>query len=188
MLRGNRAGRGREMATRMRTLALALTAVLVVLVAQGCGDDADRERAVAALRAEMVANAGMTSRRPVDDQQTACVADGMVSRLGVPTLQRYELLSEDLRAEESIEGVDLSREDADVLADVFADCIDVEALMEREIVAGIDLPRDERRRAVRCVEDAVTAGQVTRTMSLEFQGAPNDVFSRLRDDLASCLR
>ena len=184
MLRGSE-GRGRTMATHARVLSLAL---VLAVVLGSCADSSDEERAVAALKAEMVANAGMTTGRAVDDEQTTCVAKGAVDELGVATLQDYDLLTEDLRADESIEGVRLTAEDADTMAAVFADCIDVEAMMERQIVAGLDLPRREKRRAAECVRDTVTAQDVTRTMSLQFQGSDNPVFEQLRDDLRSCLR
>lgn len=173
------------MVARLRALALALA---VAAGAPACSDDSDQERASAALRAEMVANAGMTSRRPVDPEQTACVADGMVEELGVAKLQRYELLTDDLRAGESLEGVELEPQDADVLARVFTGCMDVEAMMEREIVSGLDLPRSQQRRASRCVRETVTTDHVTRMMALEFQGAGNPVFRQLRSELRSCLR
>lgn len=173
------------MATHARALGagLALTAVL-----SSCGDGSDQERAIAALKADMVANAGMTTGQAVDDTQTTCVAKGAVSSLGVAKLQDYGLLTDDLRAGESIQGVQLAPEDADTMAGVFAACIDVEAMMERQIVSGLDLPRREQREAARCVRQKVTVQHVTRTMSLEFQRAPNPVFDQLRDDLRSCVR
>ncbi len=177
------------MATRTRALTRALPlAVTLALAASGCSDSSDEERAVAALKADMVANAGMTSGRAVSDGQTTCVARGAVKELGVEKLQEYDLLTDDLRADESIDGVDLSSEDADALAAVFAECVDGEMVLERQIVAGLDLPRRQERRAARCVRKEVTRELVTRTMSLEFQGRDNPVFARLRDDLESCLR
>jgi hypothetical protein len=173
------------MATRARALALAL-ALVVVLAA--CSDESEHERAVAALKADMVANAGMTTGRAVRDDQTTCVAEGAVDSLGVTKLQDYGLLTEDLRAAESIQGVQLSPEDADVMAEVFVTCLGAEVMMERQIIEGLDLTRRQERRAARCVRTTVTADHVARTMSLQFQGAENPVFDELRDDLRSCLR
>jgi hypothetical protein len=176
------------MATRTRALAFALAVTTPLALATSCSDDSEEERAAAALQAEMVANAGMTSRQPVDASRTGCVADGMVRQLGVGTLQRYRLLTDDLRADESIEGVQMSAEDADALAGVFAECMDVERMMERQIISGLDLPPRQRRKAVRCVRDRVGADQVVRIMAAEFQGTANPVFQRLQDDLRACLR
>lgn len=175
------------MSTGTRALALAL-ALALSLTLSACSDDSDEERAAAALKAEMLADAEMTTGHNVGDRQTSCVARGMVDDLGVETLQGYDLLTDELRAGESIQGVRLSKNDADALARVFARCMDVETLMERQIIAGLDLPRREQERAARCVRERVTAGQVRRTMSLEFQGVDNPVFRRLRADLRSCLR
>jgi hypothetical protein len=174
------------MATRTCALAVALA---VVLALAGCTDQkSDEERAVAALRADMVADAGMTTRRPVDDRQTGCVAKGMVDTLGLETLQHYGLLTDELRAGEPIEGVELKHEDADALAEVFAGCMDLESLMEREIVSGLDLSGRRKQRAAGCVRDTVTAEQVRRSMALELRGARNSVVEQLRGDLESCLR
>lgn len=174
------------MARRMRALACALAVALPV---SSCGDSSDEERAAAALKADMVANAGMTSGRAVNARQTTCVAEAMVEQIGVQRLQDYDLLTEDLRADESIQGAQLSKEDARGLAQVFTDCMDVERLMERQIIRGLDLPARQQRRAARCVRQGVTADEVTRTMALEFQGVDdNPVFRRLRADLRSCLR
>lgn len=178
-------GRGNKMATRTGALALALTLATGV---SACSDSSDEERAVAALKAEMVANAAMTSGQAVDDEQTSCVAEGAVDALGVPTLQEYDLLTDDLHAERSLDGVELSTEDADALAAVFAECLDVEGMMERQIISGLDLPRAQRREAAGCVRETVTADQVESTLSLEFQGQDNPVFAQLRGRLESCLR
>jgi hypothetical protein len=173
------------MATGIRALAFALTLTVPVTA---CGADNDEELAAAALKAEMVANAGMTNGRAVDDEQTSCIAHGAVDALGVVKLQEYELLTDDLRAGESIDGVTLAPKDADTMARVFAGCMDVEEMMERQIISGLDLPRRQRREAARCVRDRVTTDQVVSTMALEFQGAENPVFERLRADLQACLR
>lgn len=174
------------MARRMCALACALALALSI---SSCSDSSDEERAAAALRADMVANAGMTTGRAVNAGQTICVAEAIVEQIGVEGLQEYNLLTEDLRADESIEGVQLSKKDARALAQVFTDCMDVERLMERQIIRELDLPARQQRRAARCVRQGVTADQVTRTMALEFQGADdNPVFKRLRADLRSCLR
>ncbi len=176
------ARRGRALAHAL-ALAMALATSLVA-----CGSDPDEERAAAALKAEMVANAGMTTGRALDDEQTSCVAQGAVDALGVQQLQAYDLLTQDLRAGESLQDVTLEAQDADALAKVFAGCMNVEKLMERQIISGLDLPRQQRRKAAKCVRTKVTAEQVTRTMSLEFQGEDNPVFAQLRDELGACLR
>jgi hypothetical protein len=84
--------------------------------------------------------------------------------------------------------VRLDPEDADALAQVFAGCMDVEKLMERQIIQELDLPQRQQRRAARCVRKGITADQVTRTISLQFQGSPNPEFEQLRAALQSCLR
>ena len=176
------------MTGRARTASLVVALLLPALAACGESGDTDRERAVAALKAQMVGNAAMTTGRQLDDEQTTCVASGAVSALGVDTLQSYELLTDDLRPGEPIEGVTLLPKDADALAEVFADCLDVEQLMEREIISRLDMSAERKRRATRCVRRIVATDDVVRTLSLEFQSADNPVFQELLGELKSCLR
>lgn len=176
------------MTRRARTAALVAALLLPALSACGDSGDTGRERAVAALKAEMVGNAAMTTGRQLDDEQTTCVASGAVDTLGVDTLQSYELLTDDLRPGRPIEGVTLLPEDANALAEVFADCLDVEQLMEREIISRLDMKAARKRVATRCVRRIVAADDVVRTLSLEFQSADNPVFQELVGQLKSCLR
>ena len=100
----------------------------------------------------------------------------------------YELLTDDLRPGRPIEGVTLLPEDADALAEVFADCLDVEQLMEREIISRLDMKAARKRVATRCVRRIVATDDVVRTLSLEFQSANNPVFQELLGELKRCLR
>lgn len=173
---------------RARTVALVVALLLPALTACGDSGETDRERAVAALKAEMVGNAAMTTGRRLDDEQTTCVASGAVDTLGVDTLRSYELLTDDLRPGRPIEGVTLRPEDANALAEVFADCLDVEQLMEREIISRLDMSAARERVATRCVRSIVATEDVVRTLSLEFQSADNPVFEELLGELRRCLR
>lgn len=177
------------MATRMRALSAALALALPLGVLGACGsEDTEEERAVAALKAQMVGNAAMTTGRRLDDEQTTCVASGAVDTLGVATLQSYELLTDDLRPGEPIDAVILRPEDADALAGVFADCLAVERLMEQQIISDLDMSPERKRRAARCVRQLVEAEDVVRTLSLKFQGSDNQVFDELLTELERCLR
>lgn len=175
---------------RTRALGAVIGVALPLSALTSCADDgAQRERAVAALKAQMVGNAAMTTGRQLDDEQTTCVAEGAVDTLGVDTLQSYELLTDDLRPGESIQAVELEPADADALAQSFADCMDVERLMERQIISGLDLPPRRERAASRCVRQEVESQDVVETLSLEFQGAAdNPVFDELLEQLQGCLR
>ncbi len=178
-----------QMVTRFRALSMAFAVVLSASTVAACGSgDTDEQRAVAALKAQMVGNAGMTTGKRLDDEQTTCVAQGAVDTLGVAKLKSYELLTDDLRPGESLEGVALLPKDADVLAGVFATCLNVERLTEREIISGLDLPKKRKRKAARCVRRLVEGEDVVRTLSLEFQGAENPVFDELLTELKKCVR
>ena len=75
----------------------------------------------------------MASTTVITEEQADCVADGMVERIGVDRLRDYDILTEDLKVNQGIENVELARATPTPLADVFVDCIDIEALFEKQL-------------------------------------------------------
>ena len=76
----------------------------------------------------------------------------MVDDVGVETLQEYELLNDDLEINEDANPTDMSEDDADALAGVFVDCIDVEEMFAAQFDSGEEELPDEQKE---CIEDAI---------------------------------
>ena len=90
------------------------------------------------------------------DAEARCLATGVVDRLGVRSLQRYGILTEDLAAELVYEGV-MDTGDAEAFVDVLVGCVGHGALVE-DMVAPEEL--DETDDYVRRCTEAVTESEV----------------------------
>ena len=186
----------------MVKLALAVVSAAVLLLA-GCGgsDDAgngdggagsslsDAEQTAADNLAAQIIRSGTVSGRGSDEdavteQQATCIAEGAVGDVGLGALQDYGIVTEDLLVNKDIQGVEMSAEDADALAGVFVDCIDAEALFEKQFLAasGAEKSTDVRE----CIEDAVDAGAVRGALAASFQGRSTPASEKLLKNVTAC--
>ncbi len=164
----------------------AALGALAVLLLSACGStDAGAAKASTNLRAEIVANSSVGGATSVTDEQAGCIADGMVERVGVGTLQDYEILDDSLSVDQGIEDVQMSAADADRVADVFLSCVDVEALVEKQFAAGGTAAALSARQQ-RCVSDAVTDDVIRVILAAGFQGKRNDAYDRLQEEITEC--
>ena len=121
--------------------ALGLVAALGLAA---CGSD-DDNRAVAALKSQILANNAMTGSSTISDEQADCIADGAVEQLGVDTLQDYAILDDDLEVYKKLDAVALEPKDADKLAGVFVTCAKVEEIFEVPLAFLMDGMNHQRR-------------------------------------------
>ena len=167
--------------------SFALTSALsALLLLASCGND-DAETAAKNLRSEIVANSAMASTTSITEEQADCVADGMVERIGVDDLRDYDILTKDLKVNQGIENVEMGRGDADALADILIECIDIEALFEKQFTAGTTaaaLTADQQD----CVGKAVTEDVIRKILTSTFQGEKNGAYAALQDQMMECAR
>jgi len=158
----------------------------VLLALPSCGyDGRDASTATKNLRAEIVANSAVAGTTSVTDDQAGCIAHGMVEQVGIPQLQEYDILTEDLKVNKGIENVRMSSSDAGSLADVFLGCVDVEELFQKQFAAGttasaLSVPQQT------CVGDTVTEDVIRDILTDAFQGKQNDASARLQDQIVQC--
>ena len=177
--------------------AAAAGAVLVGLLA-GCGGDGttstpsrttDEQKAADNLAAQIIRSGSMSetssSESAVTDEQATCIAEGAVDDVGLAELQGYGILTEDLRVDKSIQGVEMRAEHADALAGVFVECIDAEALFEERFVAGLPEGGSVAQRRA-CVDEAVGEGDVLEILSASFQGLRPAAYTRLQRAVSAC--
>jgi hypothetical protein len=191
----SRGGPARERS--VPALGTTLGATLTLLAAgalAGCGDDsdgaasgrltADKQTAADNLAGQIVTSGDVAGRNTVTREQATCIAEGTVGDVGLAALQRYGILTEDLKVDRNIQGVVMDRPDAVALAGVFVECVDVERLFERQFLAGAKLTREQRQ----CVRDTVDEESVTEVLARSFQGETAGVYDGLEDALAACGR
>jgi len=172
--------------------------LLLVAGLAGCGDDEDdapassltqdEQKAADNLAAQIIRSGTMsqqdTSEGSVTEQQATCVAEGAVTEIGLAELQEYGIVTEDLRVNKSIQGVEMNGADADALASVFVDCVDAEALFEERFLAMMPGGRSEELRT--CVQDAVDESAVQDVLAASFKGRDTGAYAEMQKDVRSC--
>ncbi len=180
----------------MKRALAALPAVLLVL--SGCGGDgddppasslsADEQTAADNLAAQIVRSGSVSGQGAaegaVTDEQSTCIAEGAVSEIGLPALQDYGIVTDDLLVNKDIQGVKMSAGDADALAAVFVDCIDAEALFEGQFLTA--LGAEDSAEVKKCVEDAVDLDSVLDVLSASFEGRNTPAYDQLRKKVGAC--
>lgn len=169
----------------MKKTVGVLSATLIALSSlTACGGGDDDATAAKNLKAEILDNATVGgSTTEITDEQAGCIADGTVAEIGVEQLQEYEILKDDLEINKSIENVQLSAGDADSLAGVFVDCINVEKLFEDQF-SGTSSGLTKKQR--KCITDAIDEDAIRTILAASFQGKQDSASTELQNTLVKC--
>jgi hypothetical protein len=125
----------------MKRLTTTLFVLLTfALVAASCGDDdggsdlnSGEQKLADAIAAQMLEDDDSTGDMPMTEADADCVAQGVVSEVGVDRLVEVGLSEDAIRSGTSPEDVDLPDEVIDDFVGVFMDCVDLAEIM----VAGM---------------------------------------------------
>ena len=183
-----------------RALAV-LPAAVLLLAACGGSDDAgngdggagsslsaDEQTAADNLAAQIIRSGTVSGRGSDEDavteKQATCIAEGAVGDVGLGALQDYGIVTDDLLVNKDIQGVEMSAHDADALAGVFVECIDAEALFEKQFLAASGSAKSTDARE--CIEDAVDARAVRGALAASFQGRSTPASESLRNKVSAC--
>src|SRR3990170_4368236 len=107
---------------KIRTLG-AVAVLALALTACGGGDDAKASESIAGT---IMDSDNETFK--VTQEQADCVGDGFVEEIGADQLVEYGILTEDLKADSTIDDVEMSKADAQSAADVMQDCADIKEI------------------------------------------------------------
>jgi hypothetical protein len=167
-----------------------LCAALFALTACGGGNDteADPETAEAKenIKASLLEEGGNLAGTEVTDEQAGCVSDGMVDEVGVDKLQEYKLIDEEFKISKDAQPTDMEQGDAEAMAAVFTDCVDMEELFEEQFSTGpmADQLTDEQQT---CLKDAVDDEVIESALADTFQGKQADPAEGVQADLMACV-
>lgn len=165
----------------MKKTAAVLCAALLTLGACGNSDDDTAKENIK--KSVLQGDESLTNGAKPTEEQASCVADGMVDDIGVDKLKSYGLLTDDLQIDDSAAPTDLSAEDADALAGVFVDCVNVQDTIADSVGQGKDLTDEQKQ----CISDAVDEDTVKAGLSAEFQGKTADN-TEMQSELAKCVQ
>lgn len=179
-------------ATAARSRAWVAMVCVAAVTLTGCGEDeadtglsAEEQTAADNLAAQIVTSGSVAGRNTVTAVQAGCIADGTVGKIGLKRLQRYQIVTDDLKVNKGIQGVKMRPKDADSLAGVFIDCMDTEKLFEKQLLSSGSSARLTAKQK-RCVRDAVDEKAVAEVLSLSFQGETTRVYDGLQTKLTTC--
>ena len=156
---------------KLRTFGAA-----AVLTLTSCGQD--DEAASKAISASIMESNDETFE--VTQEEADCIGDGMVDKIGVEKLTDYGIITEDLKAEDGIENVEMSESDASSAADVMSQCADIKELFTS---AMGDLPQE----AQTCVEENLSDEVLHDFLTAVFMNDQEKGNQELMGALSECL-
>jgi hypothetical protein len=177
-----------------KTVAV-LCAAMFALTACGGGDEpteeerrADERSAEAKenIKASLLEQGAGLAGAKVTDQQAGCVSDGMVDDVGVDQLQEYKLLDDELKIDQDAQPTDMAKGDAEALAAVFVDCVDMEKMFEQQFASGAMADQLTEKQQT-CLKDAVDADVIESALADTFQGKQGDPTAGIQGDLMACI-
>ena len=159
---------------KIRTIG-AIAVLVLTLGACGGGDD---EKASKSLSASIMDSNDETFE--VTQEQADCVGDGFVEEIGTDKLVEYEVLKDDLSANEGIENVEMSEDDAGSAADVMLDCVDIKEVFTSSMG---ELPAEAKA----CFEENLTDDLMRGFLVALFQGDEDGGTQELMTALTECM-
>jgi hypothetical protein len=166
----------------MKKLAAAACAAMFLLTACGSGDDDKaKENIKASLLKEDSSVVGDTK---LTEKQAECFSDGMVDDIGVEKLQKYKLLNDDFEIIDEADPKDMSKDDAEAMAGVMTDCVDMKALIEEQMAgAGTELTDEQQD----CISDAIDEDAIEKGLAASFQGETDNPMEEMTGAMMSCV-
>lgn len=166
----------------MKKIAAVLCATTLLLSACGNSDDDTAKKNIKA--AVLKDDTSLTGGAKPTEEQANCIADGMVDDVGVDTLQKYKLLDDNLKINEDANPTDMSSDDADALAGVFVDCIDVEKMFADQFAQGDQKLTEDQQK---CLSDAIDEDAMKSGLSASFQGKDDEAFTEMQNAMMKCI-
>ncbi|MGN6131659.1 MAG: hypothetical protein ACTHOK_15060 [Nocardioidaceae bacterium] len=168
--------------TVRRPLAAALTVLALGSVA-ACGGN-DDATAAKSISSSILADqkTGNTQVLDVDRKGADCIGHGLVDKIGTDKLQKYGLLTKDLKMSKNVTAVHMSAADANAAADTFFACADVMKMMHK--VMSTNTAVDPKIKA--CFDKALTKPTVHGMFVSMFRGKQDQATKDLSRTMMKC--
>ena len=157
----------------MKIRIIAVTALLAVSLTS-CGQD--EQEASDAISASIMESNDETFE--VTQDEADCVGDGMVEKIGVDKLTDYGIITEDLKANDGIDNVEMSEGDAGSAADVMAGCANIKELFTS---AMGDLPEEAQQCVDENLSDEVLHDFLVSVFMNDQQGGQDELMGALQE-------
>lgn len=185
--------------------AAALAVLLMLLTACGGGSDSESSSDTSSSSATTSASGDeATAARSISDglmsaqksgdsssqllsvkrEDADCIGSGLVDEVGTAQLQKYGMLTEDMKAGTNMSSLKMSKADAESMTGVVFSCTDVEAMIRTAISRTGTIPKQARG----CVNDALNEQALRPVFSKIFQGKQTAAQQELTAPLLACAR
>jgi hypothetical protein len=168
-----------------KRLGVALLTVLALSLGGcgGSGDDTKASKAVSDLIMKPSGSGDATQFLSMKRKDADCIGDGFVDKIGTDKLQKYGLVTKDLKPGTSVSGVKMSADDAKSATDVLFGCTDVEAMMQTALDKSGSIPKKMRS----CVDKVLSEDNLRPVVTKTFQGQQDEATKGLTGPITKCV-
>lgn len=170
--------------TMNKTLAAVVTAVLALgLSSCGNNDDQQASKAISDSIMKSQSSAGNSSRLlDLKRKDADCIGDGLVDKIGTDQLQKYKILTQDLKANKDVTGVTMSAGDAKSATDVLFGCTDVPGMMQKALNSSGQIPAQMKA----CVSKQLNEANLRPMFEKVFNGKEQEATQGLIQAMSKC--
>jgi len=190
--------------TMIKTLTAAVFVVLLLtLSACGGGGDSDASGSKASASAsaggdettaaKSISDSLMAAQKSGDSssqllsmerKDADCIGKGMVDKVGTDQLQKYGMLTKDMKAGTNLSSLKMSKGDAESTTDVVFTCTDVEAMMQSAMGKAGTIPKQLQG----CVNKVLTEENLRPMFGKIFEGKQEAAQKELSAPLLDCAK
>jgi hypothetical protein len=167
-----------------KSLAATLTAVLALgLTSCGNNDDATASKAISdSIIKSQKGSTGQTQILDLKKKEADCIGDGLVDDIGTERLQKYKLLTKDLKAGKQVTAVTMNAADAKSATGVLFTCTDVPKMMQTAVAKTGQLPASMKT----CVNKALNEKNLRPMFEKQFNGKGEEATQGLLKAMSAC--
>lgn len=155
----------------MKKALAAVVLAALTLTTAGCGNK-DDEKAASAISGSIMKeqkSGGAASTVQITQKQADCIGNGMVDKIGTDQLQKYGVMTKDLKVNKDVTAVKMSHGDAVSATDTFFNCADVMGMMKKAMDGAGQMPTEVKA----CMDKALTESAVRQMFVGMFSGDKN---------------
>lgn len=163
--------------------ALAGTVLALGLTSCGNNDDAQASKAISDSIIKSQKSAGNASQLlDLKRKDADCIGHGLVDKIGTDQLQKYKILTKDLKANKDLTGVTMSPGDAKSATDVLFGCTDVPGMMKKALNSSGQIPAQMKA----CVSKQLNESTLRPMFEKVFNGKEKEATQGLIQAMSKC--
>jgi hypothetical protein len=173
----------------MKTILAAVVAAVLALALSSCGggtssNDEQASKALSAsiMKSQKAAGGSAAKLLALKQKDADCISKGLVDKVGTDKLQKYGMLTKDLKANNGLSNVKMSAADAKAATDVVFGCTDVQGMMKKAMKSSGQVPAAMQA----CVDKGLTDTALRSMFAHVFSGDQNAAQQDLIKPMMKC--